>query len=63
MLLAKTDLVASVAEVDAGGVSTPNTFVAVDEAHVGRGHLQQGLSPHMLVFRAAYVPPPTTTIA
>lgn len=53
-------LVALVAEVDICGVSTAYTFVAVDEAHVGRGHLQQGISPHMLIFGAAYMPPSST---
>ena len=56
----ESHLVASVTEVDVCGMSTADTFVAVDEAHVGRGHLQQAISPHMLILGAAYMPPPST---
>ena len=51
-----TYLVTSFAKADTCGVSTPGTLVAADEAHVGRGHLQHRVSPHMLVLRAACTP-------
>lgn len=51
-----TNLIASITKVDACRVSTPGTIVAVDEAHVGWGHLQHWISPHMLILGAACTP-------
>ena len=42
-------LVPSLAKADTGGVSPAGPLVGIDEAQMGRGHLQQGVSPHMCI--------------
>ena len=45
----KVYLVPSLAKADTGGVSPASPLVSIDEAQMGRGHLQQGVSPHMCI--------------